>query len=183
MCAWKTILSETVFETPWIKVRKDEVITPAGTPGQYGVVEFKNRAVGVVPITAAGQIVMVRQTRYAIGNVTSLEIPEGGAPEGEDWLETARRELQEETGYQAAHIEPLLTGFHMSNSVTTELGALFVATGLTAGETELEDSEDIEVELHSYDEVMRMISSGAITDGLTIMAMLCIATQKQKYGL
>lgn len=183
MCAWKTVSTQTVFETPWIKVRKDEVITPAGTPGLYGVVEFKNRAVGVVPITDDGQIVMVRQTRYAIGNITSLEIPEGGAPVGEDWLETAKRELQEETGFTATHIEPLLTGFHMSNSVTTELGALFVATGLTAGNMELDDSEDIVVELYSYSEVMTMISDGVITDGLTIMAMLCIAMQKERFGL
>jgi ADP-ribose pyrophosphatase len=183
MSGWKTLTSKVVFETPWIKVRHDDVITPAGNPGQYGVVEFKNRAVGVVPILDDGRIVMVRQTRYAIGNQSSLELPEGGAPVGEDWQDTALRELQEETGYIAGNIESLLTNFYLSNSVTNECGALFIARQLTMGTQELEETEDIQVELHTFDNLLTMIQRGDISDSLTIMALLYIAADRTRYGL
>jgi ADP-ribose pyrophosphatase len=181
MSVWKTITSKVVFETPWLKVRHDDVITPAGNPGQYGVVEFKNRAVGVVPVLDDGRIVMVRQTRYAIGNQSSLEIPEGGAPDGEDWQQTALRELQEETGYSAGEIEPLLTDFYLSNSVTNERGALFIARQLKVGIQELEETEDIQVELHTFDDLLAMVRAGEISDGLTIMALLCMAADRVRY--
>lgn len=183
MSVWKTLASKVVFETPWLKVRHDDVFTPAGNPSQYGVVEFKNRAVGVVPVLDDGRIVMVRQTRYAIGNQSSLELPEGGAPQGEDWLQTAARELQEETGYTAGEIEPLLTNFYLSNSVTNECGALFIARQLTAGKQDLEETEDIQVELHTFDDLLAMIRSGFITDALTIMALLYIAADRSRYNL
>lgn len=183
MCAWKTVTSKVVFETPWITIKHDHVITPAGTQGEYGLVEFKNRAVGVVPILDDGRIVMVRQTRYAIGNISSLEIPEGGAPGNEDWLETAKRELKEETGYETENIEPLLTGFYLSNSVTNEKGALFVATKLSAGKSELEDTEDIEVEYYRLETLLEMIKTGELTDALTIMALQQVALRKDEFGL
>ena len=183
MSIWKTLASKVVFETPWLKVRHDDVLTPAGNPSQYGVVEFKNRGVGVVPVLDDGRIVMVRQTRYAIGNQSSLEIPEGGAPQGEDWQQTALRELQEETGYTAREIEPLLTNFYLSNSVTNECGALFIARQLTAGAQQLEETEDIQVELHTFDDLLAMIRSGVISDALTIMALLYIAADRSRYNL
>ena len=147
------------------------------------MVEFKNRGVGVVPVLDDGRIVMVRQTRYAIGNQSSLEIPEGGSPQGEDWQHTALRELQEETGYTAREIEPLLTNFYLSNSVTNECGALFIARQLTAGTQDLEETEDIQVELHTFDDLLAMIRSGVISDALTIMALLCIAADRARYNL
>ena len=183
MSIWKTLASKVVFETPWLKVRHDDVLTPAGNPSQYGVVEFKNRGVGVVPVLDDGRIVMVRQTRYAIGNQSSLEIPEGGSQQGEDWQHTALRELQEETGYTAREIEPLLTNFYLSNSVTNECGALFIARQLTAGAQQLEETEDIQVELHTFDDLLAMIRSGVISDALTIMALLCIAADRARYNL
>ncbi len=183
MGSWQTLESKTVYDNPWIRVREDQVINPAGNPACYGVVELKNRAVGVVPIDASGHIVMVRQTRYATGGNSSLEIPEGGAPEHEDWLETAHRELEEETGLRAGLIEPLLTGFHLSNSVTNETGTLFVATELHPGRQALEETEDIQVETYPFDDVLAMVTSGLITDALTIMAILRLAIERERYGL
>lgn len=184
MGSWKTLKSTVVFDTPWIRVRSDEVTTPHGHPGHYGVVEFKNRAVGVVPILDDGRIVMVRQTRYAIDCASSLEIPEGGSPAGESLLDTAIRELKEETGYLAEKVEVLLSKVHLSNSVTTEHGGLFVATGLTATGTQaLDDSEDISVELHKFDDLLAMIDNGELTDSLTIMALLKLALRREQFGL
>ena len=97
---WTTLGSRPVYENPWIKVREDQVLRPDGQPGIYGVVEFKNRAVGVLPVEDDGAVWLVGQYRYPL-QAYSWEIPEGGCPEGETPEETARRELQEETGLTA----------------------------------------------------------------------------------
>ena len=94
---WTTLNSRLVYENPWIRVREDQVLQPDGQPGIYGVVEFKNRAVGVLPIDDEGCIWLVGQHRYPLGSY-SWEIPEGGSPQSEPPEETARRELKEETG-------------------------------------------------------------------------------------
>lgn len=183
MAGWKTLNSKQLFSNAWLGLRQDEVITPAGTPGNYVVVEFKNRAVGVVPLTAAGELVLVRQTRYAVGNISSLEIPKGGCPQGEAWCDTAHRELAEETGYDAEFMTPLLEGIHLSNSISNEMGALFVATGLTAGEQSLEESEDIEVEIYPFDEALSMVLTGQITDAMSVMGILLLAQRRQQFSL
>ena len=97
---WTTLGSRPVYENPWIKVREDQVLRPDGQPGIYGVVEFKNRAVGVLPVEDDGAVWLVGQYRYPL-QAYSWEIPEGGSAAGETPEETARRELQEETGLTA----------------------------------------------------------------------------------
>ena len=96
------------------------MIRPDGLPGIYGVVQFKNRAVGVLPVDRDGAIWLVGQYRYPL-DAYSWEIPEGGCPETESPEETARRELREETGLVAGRLELVATS-HLSNSVSDELG-------------------------------------------------------------
>jgi ADP-ribose pyrophosphatase len=179
MSAWKTLTSRRIFDNPWIGLSRHEVINPAGKPGQYDVVEFKNRAVGIVPLTDNNQLVLVRQTRFAIGNISSLEIPKGGCPQDECPDVTASRELQEETGFVASKITPLLEGMHLSNSVSNEVGFLYVATGLKAGVPSLEETEDIQVEIHSFDSVLSMVLTGEITDAMSIMGILLLNQHRQ----
>ena len=97
---WTTLSSRLMYENPWIRVREDQVLRPDGQPGIYGVVEFKNRAVGVLPVDDEGCIWLVGQHRYPL-NSYSWEIPEGGSPQTEPPEETAQRELKEETGLSA----------------------------------------------------------------------------------
>ena len=111
---WTTISSEVKYENPWIKLKEDKVITPAGTEGIYGVVSFKNKAIGIVPVDENGNVYLVGQWRYPL-EAYSWEIPEGGGPEGEKPLETAKRELKEETGLMASKWT-LLGKLHTSNS-------------------------------------------------------------------
>jgi 8-oxo-dGTP pyrophosphatase MutT (NUDIX family) len=167
---WTTVSSRTVYDNPWIRVREDQVLRPDGLPGIYGVVEFKNRAVGVLPVEDDGSVWLVGQYRYPL-QAYSWEIPEGGSPESESPEATARRELREETGLTAGHVELLATS-HLSNSVSDEIGYLFRATRLTRGDDDPEGTERIAVRRFEWSEAWRMLEQGEITDSLSVMALL-----------
>lgn len=167
---WKTYTQTTVYDNPWISVEHHDVRTPAGTPGIYGKVHFKNRAIGIVPLDDTGHIWLVGQYRYAL-NEYSWEIPEGGAPFGESALVAAQRELQEETGITATRWDELIA-FTTSNSVTDERGMAFLARHLSFGENDLEDTEDITVVRLPFARAIELIFEGVITDSLSIMALL-----------
>lgn len=167
---WHTRSSETVYDNPWIRVVHNDVITPAGTDGIYGVVHFKNTAIGVLPLDEANHTWLVRQSRYSLG-VATWEIPEGGCPVGEAPLAAAQRELEEETGWQAGQWQELLT-LHLSNSVTDEKAIVFIARDLVAGKQALEPTEDIEVKRVPFVEALSMVLSGEITDAISVAAIL-----------
>ena len=168
---WKTLSEKPVYENPWIAVSHHEVTTPGGTAGVYGVVSFKNHAVGVLPIDEQGGTWLVRQTRYPHGFQT-WEIPEGGAPKGEPLLEAAQRELLEETGCTATHWEPWLE-LQTSNSVTDELATIYLAQGLSQqAELELDETEDITVHYVPLKQALTMVHEGEIVDSMSVAALL-----------
>jgi 8-oxo-dGTP pyrophosphatase MutT (NUDIX family) len=173
---WKTLSSRAVYENPWIGVREDNVIRPDGSPGIYGVVHFKNRAVGVLPVDRDGAIWLVGQYRYPL-DAYSWEIPEGGSPVTESPEETARRELREETGLVAGRLELVATS-HLSNSVCDEVGYVFRATELSEGADDQEGTERIVVRRVKWDEALRMVKAGEITDSLSVIAILHEAVRR-----
>ncbi len=170
---WQRKSSRCVYENPWIKVSHEEVITPAGSDGIYGVVHFKNTAVGVIPIDGEGNTWLVRQTRYTMGEYT-WEIPEGGCPKHEETLVAAQRELQEEVGLEAQQWE-VLQRLQLSNSVTDETAVIYLATELSVVDQALEDSEDIEVMKLPLTEAIAMVDRGEITDAISVAALLRLA--------
>ena len=149
---------------------------PDGQPGIYGVVHFANLAVGVVAIDDDDQVVLVGQDRYTL-DAWSWEIPEGGVPPSEDPVEGARRELREETGFEAAEWHEI-GRVHLSNSVTDEAGILYLATGLTAGKATPDGTEAIEVRLVPFDEALAMSLDGRITDVLSVAAIQRVALER-----
>jgi 8-oxo-dGTP pyrophosphatase MutT (NUDIX family) len=165
---WETVSARVVYDNPWIRVREDEVVRPDGQPGIYGVVHFKNVAVGVLAVED-GALYLVGQFRYPLG-VYSWEIPEGGCPEGEDPLQAARRELEEETGLRA-RLWTKMGEAHLSNSVSDELAVWFLAEGLERGERRPEGTEKIQVRRVSLEEAGELVSSGEITDALSVIAI------------
>jgi 8-oxo-dGTP pyrophosphatase MutT (NUDIX family) len=167
---WQTHTNEVRYSNPWIEVTHRQVTNPSGGAGIYGVVHFRNVAIGVVPIDAEGYTWLVGQYRYTLEQY-HWEIPEGGCPLGTDLLATAQRELLEETGLKAEEWIPLLET-HLSNSVTDEYGACFVARQLTQGEAEPEPTELLQVRRLPLSEAVEMVMRGAITDSLSVMALL-----------
>ncbi|TDJ47594.1 MAG: NUDIX hydrolase [Gammaproteobacteria bacterium] len=170
---WKTLSVKDIYDNPWLQVAEHQVINPAGKPGIYGLVKFKNCAVGIIPIDDHGYTWIVGQYRYAL-DAYSWEIPMGGVPVGTDMLAGARRELKEETGLTAANWREILS-VHISNSVTDETGFVFVAEGLTPGKPEFEETEKIDIRRLPFDELVEMAMTGEITDGLSVTGILKLA--------
>lgn len=166
-----TVESETaVYDNPWITVTDFLVVRPDGAPGQYGVVHFKNTAVGVLPLLDDGTVPLVGQHRFP-HDAYSWEVPEGGGKRGGDPLLSAQRELAEETGYRARHWLPL-ADFDISNSVTDEKSACFLAWGLEAGKAEPDGDEILAHRRVNFSELHEMVLKGDIRDSLTIIMVL-----------
>jgi ADP-ribose pyrophosphatase len=167
---WKKLDSQTVYENPWIEVQHHEVINPSGGKGIYGQVNFKNLAIGIVPLDKEGNTYLVGQHRFPIDEY-SWEIPEGGCPHDEEILDCAKRELLEETGLRAEKWTQI-SKIHTSNSVCNETGFIFLAEELTQGEAEPEETEDLVVRKVSLEEAFQMVMRDEITDSLSIAGIL-----------
>jgi 8-oxo-dGTP pyrophosphatase MutT (NUDIX family) len=173
---WRRRSRRVAYENPWITVWHDEVTRPDGQLGIYGVVHYANLAVGVVPIDEQDRVVLVGQYRYTLG-AYSWEIPEGGVPPDEDPLEGARRELREETGFEAAEWREL-GRIHLSNSISDEAGIAYLATGLTEGPASPDGTEELEVRRVPFDEAVAMTRDGRITDVLSVVALQRVALDR-----
>ena len=166
-----TILSEKeIYQNPWISLSEFQVLNPAGKPGIYGQVHFKNLAIGVVLLDENQHTWLVGQYRFPLKQY-SWEIPEGGCPLGTDPLETAKRELLEETGIRATSWKEIQR-MHLSNSVSDELGIIYLARDLGFGEAEPEETEQLQVKKLPFAEAFQMVLDGRITDSLSVAGIL-----------
>jgi len=168
--SWTNLSEELKYENPWISLTEYQVLNPSGKPGIYGVVSFKNLAIGILPLDKKYNTWLVGQWRYPL-NEYSWEIPEGGGPLGTDPLESAKRELKEETGLIAGKYT-VLGKIHTSNSVCNESGILYLAQDLELTDSEPEESEDLQVKKLPFDEAYQMVMDGKITDSLSMVAIL-----------
>lgn len=157
-----------------MQVREDDVINPGGGRNQYGHVHFKNRAVAIVPLDEYDHTWLVGQQRYTLG-AWSWELPMGGAPLDEVPLEAAKRELKEETGLSASEWTEAMR-LHTSNSITDEVGIVYIAKGLTEGEPEPEETERLELRKLPISEAIAMVRRGEITDAVSAAALLYVGS-------
>jgi 8-oxo-dGTP pyrophosphatase MutT (NUDIX family) len=167
---WKTLSTKFIYDNPWISVREDQVINPKGGNGIYGVVHMKNKAIGIIPVDEEGYTWLVGQYRYSVDEY-SWEIPMGGGPVEIDVLESAKRELKEETGFTASRWS-LIARIHTSNSVTDEEGFVYLAEGLSAGETAMEETEDLAILKVHMREAVEMVMDNLITDSISVGGIL-----------
>jgi 8-oxo-dGTP pyrophosphatase MutT (NUDIX family) len=166
---WEKVSTRVVYDNLWINVREDEVVRPDGQPGIYGVVHFKNVAVGVLAVEGE-EVYLVGQYRYTLERY-SWEIVEGGCVEGEEILDAARRELEEETGLRARNWERMGDA-HLSNSVSDEYAVWYLATGLEQGVCRPDGTERLQVRRVGLEEALRMTFTGEITDALSMLALM-----------
>jgi len=166
---WKIIDEKTVYNNAWINLTEYNVINPGGGKGIYGKVHFKNIAVGVIVLDEELNTYLVGQYRFTL-NAYSWEIPEGGSPINTDPLESAKRELMEETGLVATDWKPFFT-MHLSNSVSDEKGIVYLARGLRQEKPEPEETELLIVKKIPFTEAVEMVDNGQITDSMSVAAI------------
>jgi 8-oxo-dGTP pyrophosphatase MutT (NUDIX family) len=167
---WKILNEKEIYDNPWINLKEYDVINPGGGKGIYGKVHFKNLAIGIVAINDVNEIALIGQYRFPIDQY-SWEIPEGGGLHGIDPLVSAQRELQEETGLLANNWEKLLE-MHLSNSVSDELGIIYLATDLKQTTANPEETEELDFKWLPFDDVLQQVMQNKITDSLTVAAIL-----------
>lgn len=169
---WSRGEQRMIFENPWLSLTEHEAVAPTGAPARYGVVGFKNYAIAVLPLHADGSVTLVGQHRFVHADY-SWEIPEGGGPLDEDPLESAKRELAEETGLVASEWREIMRT-QLSNSVTDERAIGFIALGLSQGAQghEQDETEDLAIVRAPFREVLEAALAGHLQDMLTVAMLL-----------
>jgi 8-oxo-dGTP pyrophosphatase MutT (NUDIX family) len=166
---WRRTSSRPIYENPWFRVREDQVIRPDGSQGIYGVVDLPEYA-GIVAVNDHGQVAMVRQWRY-LYNEPSLETPAGCAsPEDGTPLDTARRELLEETGLTAGAWTSL---GKIRYSAVTNVGHLFLARNLAVATARPGSADDwTQLLWLDYFDVVERVLSGEIMESTSVGALM-----------
>jgi ADP-ribose pyrophosphatase len=158
-----------LFRAKRFNVERVEQVMPDGSRHTREIVRHPG-AVVLLPLLDDGRICFVRNYRVAVRQ-TLIELPAGTLEPGENPLETAVRELAEETGYRAGRVEHVLT-FCMSPGILDEQMHFFLAEQLQAGTTSLDAGEDIQTLLCTWDEALAMIGRGEIRDAKTLAGLL-----------
>ncbi len=167
---WTPLEERLVYQNPWISLREFQAEAPTGARTVYGVIGFKNLAVGVLPIHDDGSIVLVGQHRFPLRDY-SWEVPEGGVPLDADPLEGARRELKEEAGLEASGWTRALS-YQLSNSVSDERGIAYIATGLSDVGSEPDATEELALARVPFREALEQALCGRIQDMITVAILL-----------
>ncbi len=165
--AWRTLSSEYLVRRPWLTARRDSVELPNGNVyDEYYVLEYPDW-VNMVAITDDGQMIIERQWRQAIGEISS-EIPAGVIEKGEQPLAAAQRELAEETGFTGGVWTELMTIAPNSSTMNNRCHC-FLAEGVTKTEGQhLDATEDLEVLLKSKKEVFDMLMQGKFHQAMMV---------------
>jgi len=169
--AWETLDSRTSYSCPGFDILTDDVRFPDGTEGQFDYLSESESAV-ILPFTPEGDVVVIEEWRHAVGHV-SYGLPAGGMePADDDPERVARRELTEETGYEAGEMAHLTT-IEPTNSFADAVFHYFVAHDCTpTGERNLDHNETIRVETEKFDALLHAARTDELRDGRSMLAIL-----------
>ncbi len=175
---WKTLSSEYLFKRPWLTARRDAVQLPNGTINEeYYVLEYPDW-INIIAITEDGRMILERQYRHAIDRV-DYEIPAGVVEEGEEPMDAAKRELEEETGYTGGEWTHLHS-ISPNASTMNNLSHTFIAKGVKkTTKQHLEATEDISVYLVPQEEVLQMLKQGKFMQALMVAALWRYFAEKE----
>jgi ADP-ribose pyrophosphatase len=176
--AWERLGRKKVFEardasTIYMQLFQDRLRSPDGTELSYTFYKSSDVAI-VVPFLDERTLVMIKQFRYPLGKIM-LEFPAGHIEKGESPLATARRELKEETGFDAKKVRHVYS-YHPSVSKSRQVVHVFSAAGLSEGSTRHDSTEDIEVEKVSVSRLGRLIREQKVENAGTLIAYLLCCT-------
>ena len=160
---------EVVFNGRLLKVHRDTVRLPDGKTATREHI-YHPGAVAILPVLDSGDIIMERQYRYPLSR-DFIELPAGKIDPGEAPLDTAKRELREETGYSATHWE-FMTSIHVAIAYSNERIDLYLARGLTLGATGLDDEEFLEILAVPPQQAFQWLREGRISDSKTMVGLL-----------
>ena len=175
----QTLATKNIYQGRRISLRVDRVVLPSGRETTREVADYPN-SVGVVALDERDNVILVRQYRHAVGKIL-LEIPAGGMEAGESPLDSALRELEEESGYTAGCIEQI-GGVYAAPGYSTEFLHIFLATDLKAGPSRNDEDEYIEVTPVPLQNVMQLIQSGELCDGKSIIGLLTLLMHRGGCG-
>jgi 8-oxo-dGTP pyrophosphatase MutT (NUDIX family) len=168
---WKVLRRLTVYDSPWVRLHRDDVRLPDGSMiDGHHVVDIPRPAVGVIPLASDGRFLLIEHHRF-ITNTIGWEIPGGGIDAGEEVMAAAARELREESGHAPESLEYLGTYFP-SNGVSTQQFHVCIAHGTHRVGEIIDTNEVIQTRWFDPDEVWSMLRQNQIRDGLSITALL-----------
>lgn len=172
----KRLKRELMYKGAILDIYKDTMRFANGTTEEWDFVSHRKGAAAVLPVLPDGRVILVRQYRNALERET-LELPAGCRDSlDEDTKLTAARELEEETGYHSDQISFLLS-LRTTVAFCDEFVDVYLAENLVPGEQHLDDSESIDVEIYSLDEVCEMIYAGKMQDSKTVAAILAYSNK------
>lgn len=174
----KTLSSEKIYDGRVISLRKDKISTENGVEQYREVITHGGGA--AVLVVKDGKILLEKQFRYPYKEIV-WEIPAGKRDRGEEFIETAKRELEEETGYRAEKLVKLFE-IYPTPGYTNEIIGIFKAEGLEKGEKHFDEDEDIVSEWIPERQVFEMIDNGEIKDAKSLVALLWYKQERLKNG-
>ncbi|MGN6291373.1 MAG: NUDIX domain-containing protein [Chitinophagaceae bacterium] len=166
---WQVLAARQMYDNNWIQVTEYDVINPNGGKGIYGKVHFKNIAIGILVLDEQMNTYLVGQFRFPLSEY-SWEIPEGGGLLNVDPLDSAKRELLEETGL-VANSWQLILKMHLSNSVSDEYALVYLARGLEQHAPMPEETEQLVIKKIPFEEAWQMVQQSRITDSMSVAAI------------
>ena len=165
---WQKISEEILIKNNWWEYKKDIFNIPEVKTGEYHYVSTRGSSM-VIPFLTKDKIICVKQYRY-LNKDFSIEFPCGGVLEKDDYFVTAKKELEEETGYTSDNIKPI-GDFNPYNGVTNEICKVFLAKDLTKCNSQPDVTEEFEILTLTLNEIKNMIREKTIWDGMTLASL------------